>query len=132
MTNILLIDDSKSVHNLVKEWLPFSVCALSSAFHGKEGFETLCAKPNHFDLVLLDWEMPIQDGPTTIKSIRKMFISLPVIMMTSRNSVADITSMLREGANEYIMKPFTKDILFSKIGSVLPELFSSGSVSDVG
>ena len=117
---ILVVDDSKAVHAYVKNcFRPFDV-NLTHVLNGKEALEALGDKQNDFDLVLLDWEMPFVDGPTTFDSMPKKGV-IPVIMMTTKNSPSDISFMLQKGINEYILKPFTPDILVEKIELVIGE-----------
>jgi len=72
-----------------------------------------------FDLILLDWEMPVKDGPTTFKELKTMGLKTPVFMLTSKNNPSDIIQMLEEGVTEYMMKPFTADIVREKITMTL-------------
>ena len=77
-----------------------------------------------FDLILLDWEMPVLNGPGTFSEFKKMELKIPVVMMTTKNASEDIQTMLNMGVAEYLLKPFTIDILFEKIefatGRLLP------------
>lgn len=117
--DILIIDDTRSVHAFVKNLLSnASGIQVMSAMNGQEGWYEL-QKGKVFDLILLDWEMPIMDGPTTLIKIKSSGVSTPVIMMTTKNEPEDIERILGLGASEYLMKPFTVDILFEKIGFVL-------------
>ena len=116
--NILMVDDMKTVHTYLKsligseeEW------ELGHAFSGEEALEMLEKKPD-FDLILLDWEMPGMDGIETLECIQAKWPNIPVIMVTSRNNSQDFQTVIEKGASEYVMKPFTKDILFSKIAMV--------------
>lgn len=119
MIRILIVDDTRSVHAFVK-----SLCAnaknihLESVYNGKEGVERL-QRPHSFDLVLLDWEMPVMTGPEALAEIVKIAGRPPVMMMTTKNQPDEIILMLKNGAAEYLMKPFTADILFQKISSVI-------------
>ena len=112
---ILIIDDSKAIHAFLKSSLNRPEIQLTHTFNGKEGFDEIMSKPNHYDIVLLDWEMPVQDGPTTLQAIRAAKIQTSVLMMTTKNQPEDIFLMLSYGANEYMLKPYTQDILFEKI-----------------
>ena len=114
MKNILIIDDSKSVHAFVKHCLTGYDAKIDSAMNGQEGIDLLSKKVKNYDLILLDWEMPVKDGPSTLPEITSIFEN-PILMMTSRNSMDDIQKMMGLGASEYIMKPFTKDILLGKL-----------------
>jgi two-component system chemotaxis response regulator CheY len=115
MFEILIIDDTRSVHAFLRSVLsPFTELTLTSVANGSEGLVTLQSGKS-FDLILLDWEMPVMDGPTTFASLRANGCHTPVIMMTTKNEPDDISRMLRAGVNEYMMKPFTLDIILEKI-----------------
>ena len=117
---ILCVDDTKAVHAFMKALFAGSGHNLIGVFDGQQALDKLNAEGlNTFDLVLLDWEMPVKNGLETLTDIRKLTAALPVIMVTSKNDINDITKLLETGANEYVMKPFTKDILFEKIAQVL-------------
>jgi two-component system chemotaxis response regulator CheY len=69
------------------------------------------------NLVLVDWSMPEMNGLDLVKHLRQNpeLASLKVIMVTTETDVDHIVSALEAGANEYIMKPFTKDIIRDKL-----------------
>lgn len=123
MFKVLIIDDTKSVHAFVKCLLAKSQgIAVTSVYNGIEALE-LINKDKAFDLILLDWEMPVLNGPETLKKIKSTALEIPVIMMTTKNKPEDIQKMLEAGASEYLMKPFTIDILFEKIEFVSGKAF---------
>lgn len=120
MTRILLIDDSKAIHAYVKDLLKDRKVEFEDAFNGKEGVERLKDQAKQkFDLVLLDWEMPQMTGPEVLDQLKNTGYGVPVVMMTSKNAMDDIALVLSKGASEYVMKPFTVDILLEKIETVL-------------
>lgn len=116
----LIIDDSRAVHAFVKEAVAPLGYESVSVGNGREGVELL-NKDKNFDFVLLDWEMPIMNGPQALVEIVKIVPDIPVSMMTSKSKMSDIVQMMEWGAKEYIMKPFTKDILIEKIESMMKE-----------
>ena len=118
MFRILIVDDTKSVHAFVKDLLARS-CDIhtASVFNGAEAIRLLQENKN-FDLILLDWEMPVVSGPEAFEEFKKMKLAIPTVMMTTKNKAEDIERMLGMGVSEYLMKPFTIDILFSKMESV--------------
>jgi two-component system, chemotaxis family, chemotaxis protein CheY len=118
MFKILIVDDTKGVHAYLKGlFSKFPDMALTDVFNGQEALD--CLKGGAvFDLVLLDWEMPVLNGPSTLMEIRKMQLPFPTMMMTTKNSPDEIVSMLELGAADYLMKPFTLDILLGKIEMV--------------
>ena len=119
---ILLIDDTKSVHIYTKDLLRrFPHIEFVDAFDGRDGILQLQKFPD-IQLILLDWEMPVMNGPETLNTIRRdLKLETPVIMVTTKNSMEDIERMITAGASEYMMKPFTLDILVEKINSVTQE-----------
>ncbi len=119
MIKILIIDDTRSVHMFVKKLLSQGhVDQVTSVYNGQEAIDLLKSNTD-FDLIFLDWNMPIMEGPETLQNIRKMGIQIPVVMMTTLSSEENINKMLELGVSEYMIKPFTVDILFQKIEFVL-------------
>jgi len=111
----LIVDDTKSIHSFVKALLAkVPELQITSVFNGREALELL-ASGERFDLVLLDWEMPVLNGPDTLTGIMAAGYHYPVVMMTTKNAPEEISRMLELGASEYLLKPFTADILLEKI-----------------
>jgi DNA-binding response OmpR family regulator len=115
--NILIVDDSKSVHAYIKGLLAEKEFTIDSAYDGEEGLEKI--KGGSYELILLDVEMPKLTGHEVLKEVRSFNDDLPVIMVTSRNRPSEIQSLIEAGADEYVMKPFTLDILINKMEDVL-------------
>jgi two-component system, chemotaxis family, chemotaxis protein CheY len=120
---ILIVDDSRSVHAYLKNCFRTVEVELIDVYNGQEALDLFEKQSDLCDLVLLDWEMPVLDGPKTFEILRKR-ITVPVIMMTTKNLPSDIAQMLERGVAEYILKPFTPDILLEKVENVLGEGFS--------
>lgn len=120
MIHILSIDDSRSVHAFLNSILEPIPSKVTHAYDGLEGLSALRRNADDLpEIVLLDWEMPKLSGVETLKKIREAGISVPVIMLTSKNAPEEIMTALSLGANEYVMKPFTQGILIEKIEAVL-------------
>jgi DNA-binding response OmpR family regulator len=117
--NILCVDDSRSVHAFLQECLVPVTESIVHVFDGQEAVDRLKLNLHAFDLIILDWEMPRKDGPTTFNELKAMGLVTPVFMLTSKNSPDDILQMIKAGVAEYMMKPFTADIVIEKIRSVL-------------
>jgi len=115
---ILSIDDSKSVHAFINVCLEGTDHSIEHAYNGEDGLKILKENPRRFDLVLLDWEMPGLTGPEVLVELMKLPIKFPVVMVTTKNNMEDISRVLGIGAREYIMKPFTREILLEKIESL--------------
>lgn len=115
MSRILIIDDTRAVHAFVKNLLAKSPGITTvSVFNGREAMELLTSDRT-FDLIFLDWEMPILNGPDTFDQMILAKTNIPTIMMTTKNDPENIELMLGKGVAEYLIKPFTLDILFEKM-----------------
>lgn len=119
---VLVVDDSNMVVALVKQILtPEAGYEVFSAGNGKAAIDLL-KEGLKADIVLLDWNMPVLDGPGFLEAnLNEQFTNSPVVMLTTENKPQYISKALQLGACEYIMKPFTEDILISKIQMVLEQ-----------
>ena len=113
---ILLIDDSKVVHSYLSELLEGTGLTLAHAFCGEDGIEL--SRRNPPGLIFLDWEMPGIQGIDVLPRLRADGFRSPIVMLTTKNKPAEITRAMELGATEYIMKPFTRDILLEKLQMV--------------
>jgi two-component system, chemotaxis family, chemotaxis protein CheY len=116
---ILCVDDSKSIHAFLQECLAPITETIDHVYNGQEAVDKLKSNMSAFDLIILDWEMPVKDGPTTFKELKSLGLNTPVFMLTSKNDPVDILKMIEAGVAEYMMKPFTADIIIEKIQQVL-------------
>ena len=117
--NVLLVDDSNSIAMVVGQMLNDAGFQHERAKDGKEAIEII-NKGIKFDAILLDWNMPEMDCLEFLKYNKENnLISCPIVMMTTENKPEKIIMAMENGAAEYIMKPFTPDILLSKLESVL-------------
>jgi two-component system chemotaxis response regulator CheY len=90
------------------------------AANGKEALEVIEAEKHGMKLVLADWNMPEINGLELLKRLRQNpeLASLVVVMVTTETELDQMATALEAGANEYVMKPFTKDILAEKLQMV--------------
>lgn len=117
---VLCIDDSRSVHAFLKQCLGDQAEEFHSALDGNLAIEFFKQNPEKkIDVIFLDWEMPKLNGPDTFRELKKINVSAKIIMLTSKNDPNCIAEMLEAGIDEYIMKPFTPDIIIEKVQIVL-------------
>ena len=118
MKTCLVVDDSSVIRKVARRILEGLDFKITEAEDGQQALEQCrSAMP---DAVLLDWNMPKMDGYEFLRSLR----TLPrgdhpkVVFCTTENDVAHIARALHAGANEYIMKPFDKEIVEAKFQEV--------------
>lgn len=119
---IVSIDDSRAVHAFLDRCLSENGGEQFSFIHAmgvKEGIDKIAASSDKIALVLLDWEMPDITGFDGLPMILEKWPEMKIVMLTTKNNPDDIMKMLERGAKEYMMKPFTPDILFEKLHSVI-------------
>jgi two-component system chemotaxis response regulator CheY len=117
MGGALVVDDSRAVRMIVAKTLRDLGYAVCEAANGREALEIIGAGKHAFRLVLSDWNMPEVDGLQLLKELRRdpELSSLVVIMVTTETEVGHMAAALEAGANEYVMKPFSKEILMEKL-----------------
>ena len=114
---VLIVDDSRMIRLLVKDFLTNLEHETIEAENGQIALEVVSQE--NPDLILLDYNMPVMDGPTFLKNYKGMKRGeIPIIMMTTESSMDKIQEMVKMGVSEYIMKPFDQTILAEKIAQV--------------
>ncbi len=116
---ILIADDSKSVHAFIRSIFMGTSHQLVHAHDGQQAVEAWQKEPQGFDIILLDWEMPVLDGFGSLDKLLTAGCQTPIMMVTSKNEPSLISKAIERGAMEYVMKPFDREILFEKMEMVL-------------
>lgn len=116
MKKLLLVDDSRAVRLLGKRIVNPLGFEILEAENGEEALRVCDANPD-LDAILLDWNMPVMDGLQFLKALRaRTGEKQPIVVMcTTENDMVRIVEAMQAGANEYIMKPFTEDIVREKL-----------------
>ncbi len=117
MATILIVDDDKSLQEFLEIFLTKEGFEVAVAGDGEEALSYLLRKPA--DLVLADIRMPKMDGLTFLKTLREKGLKLPVIMITAYASLDTAVQAKREGAFDYVSKPFKLDELRKLIRKAL-------------
>ena len=112
----LVVDDSRAVRLLISQVLAELGMDVLQAANGQEALEQLRQNPD-VELVLVDWNMPVMNGLDFIRAVRaqRAFDSVRILMVTTETEGAQVTRALEAGANEYLMKPFSKEVLIAKL-----------------
>ena len=114
--HILLVEDNELNQIVATELLEQAGASVVVADNGQKALDVL-SEHNAFDLVLLDIQMPVMDGFTTARHIRKdgRFVNLPIIAMTAHALVGDKEKSLEVGMNDHITKPIDPDQLYCTV-----------------
>ena len=117
MAKALVVDDSKAVRMILARTLKELGFEVREAANGREALEVIETEKDAVSLVLADWNMPEINGLELLKRLRQKpeLASLVVVMVTTETELDQMAAALEAGANEYVMKPFTKDILVEKL-----------------
>ncbi len=117
---ILTVDDALTVRTMVRNILEENGHQVEEAENGVVAIDRLTDEKD-YDLILLDWEMPEMDGLTFLTKIKEDNVApnTKVVMLTSLNKMANILKAMDAGADEYIMKPFTPEIVIEKINAIM-------------
>lgn len=115
----LVVDDSRVVRHAARRMLEPLGFAVEEAADGAEAI-ALCRNGALPDLVLLDWNMPVMDGLSALREMRREFGPRePVVLLcTTETALPRIVEALEAGAQEYVMKPFDAEILTDKLAQV--------------
>ncbi len=113
----LIVDDSQTMRAILRAILKRAGFEVREAVNGKEALGGL-GPPGEFRVAFVDWKMPEMDGFEFVRAVRadSRYADLSLVMLTSETEVSQVALALEAGANEYVMKPFTREILLDKLG----------------
>ena len=114
---ILIIEDEPKVALFIKKGLEENQFSAQIAYTGPEGREL--ALTQHFDLVILDLNLPLMSGHEVCREIRKMNIGIPILMLTALSTTEDKLDGFNNGADDYLVKPFEFRELLARIKALI-------------
>lgn len=114
---ILVVEDEPRIAKAVKEGLESESYAVDLAGDGEEGY--LSASGDEYDLIILDVMMPKMNGFEVAKKLRNKGDHTPILMLTAKDQNKDIVKGLDSGADDYLAKPFSFDVLLARIRALL-------------
>ena len=115
----LVVDDSKAMRRIIQQTLKELGFDVVQAANGQEGLNTL-AVDSAFDLAMVDWNMPELNGFEFLQKVRENpeHNDIKILMCTTETEFDQMLKALDAGANEYLMKPFTKEGLLDKLALI--------------
>lgn len=112
---ILMIEDNESVAQMMDMFFKKEQWDVTNAYDGESGLEAFKQTPDDFDIITLDLNLPKMDGMQVAQEIRKLSTSVPLIMLTARDTESDQVLGLELGADDYVTKPFSPITLVARI-----------------
>jgi two-component system chemotaxis response regulator CheY len=116
----LVVDDSRVMRLIIGKIVKENGFEVIEAGNGQEALERLRATDSGITLALVDWNMPVMDGLSFVQAARAdgAFSALRMIMVTTENGSEQVARAIEAGADEYLMKPFTKESLRDKLALI--------------
>lgn len=117
---ILIVDDSSTMRRIIKNTLMrLGFEHLIEAENGLEAWTTI--SKYKVDVLITDWNMPVMSGLELVKRVRaeEKYNHVPIIMITTEGGKSEVITALKAGVNNYIVKPFTPQVLNDKLSDVL-------------
>jgi len=113
----MVVDDSRAIRLILARTLIDLGFEVSQAVSGNEALQLLPARDDQLALMLIDWNMPGMSGLEFVREVRRnpALASVALIMVTTETEIDQMVAALEAGANEYVMKPFTKEIITDKL-----------------
>lgn len=114
--NALVVDDSRAMRSILGGILREAGFDVHEACHGREGLDRLRAREDT-RLVMVDWNMPEMDGLSFVQAVRAdpAWSGTTLVVVSTETELSQVRRALDAGANDYVMKPFTRDVLLGKL-----------------
>ena len=114
---LLIAEDEKDLNKILTERLKAEHYSVDSCYDGQEALDYLASA--EYDAVIMDIMMPVMDGLSALRTMRRKNDSTPVLLLTAKDSVEDRVRGLDAGANDYLVKPFAVEELLARIRVLL-------------
>jgi two-component system chemotaxis response regulator CheY len=117
MSRALVVDDSRAMRMILSRTLAQSGFEVLQAANGREALEIMDREGSSMSLVLLDWNMPELTGIEVVEQVRAQsaFNGVRLVMVTTETEIEQMARALEAGADEYVMKPFTREAVEDKL-----------------
>lgn len=126
--NILLVEDDENLGTLLSEYLNSKGYETTLANDGEKGLKKFLNQS--FDMCILDVMMPVKDGFTLAKEIREINTDIPIVFLTAKSMKDDALEGFTLGADDYITKPFSMEVLLMRIKAILRRSVEGGISKD--
>jgi len=121
---LLVIEDDENIASVLKRGFEEEDYIVECVFDGEDG--EYLAITNTYDIIILDWMLPLKDGIEILKALKKNNITTPTIMLTAKDSIDDKVQGLSTGADDYLSKPFSFKELHARVLALYRRSVSDG------
>ena len=120
MPKAMVVDDSRAIRMILSRTLGslgFEVCQASNGQEALERLASFSDGESAVEVVLVDWNMPVMNGLEFVRNVRSIreYDETRLMMVTTETQIEQMTKALEAGANEYVMKPFTEEVISDKL-----------------
>ena len=127
---ILIVEDDRELAKYVARGLEEENLSVVLAFNGKDGLRA--AQSSSFDMIILDIMLPVMDGLEVTRCLRREYIQTPILLLTARDAADEIVRGLDAGADDYLTKPFSFDVLLARIRARTRSSYAPGRLKFAG
>lgn len=113
----MVVEDEHRIAQAIKEGLEQETYAVDAVYDGESGYNA--ARNEDYDLIILDIMMPVMDGLEVCKKLRADGVHTPVLMLTAKDRNPDVVKGLDNGADDYLAKPFSFEVLLARVRALL-------------
>lgn len=126
---ILIIEDDKNILSFLIRGFEEAGHILDSALDGEDG--EYLAITNTYDIIILDWMLPIKSGIEVLKSLREKQLTTPILMLTAKDEIDNKVKGLKTGCDDYLSKPFSFNELEARVEALYRRTFSSNATNKI-
>lgn len=116
---ILIVEDQQKLADSIKKGLEQKGYAVDVIYDGGQAMRRLEHDHHQYDMLILDRMLPNLDGMIICQTLRKMHVSIPILMLTAKDAIEDRVQGLDAGADDYLVKPFAFDELVARVSALL-------------
>lgn len=115
---ILIVEDEENIATSLKLLLEENGHAVDYLLDGKAGERRIASRHDDYDFLILDLMLPGKDGFEICRSLRKVGLTIPILILTGRNNIEDKVLALDSGADDYLVKPFSSEELLARLRAI--------------
>ena len=123
--NILIVEDDPAIGLMLKRGLEDEDYNITLCDNGEDGI--YIAKTANFDVIILDWMLPLINGIEVIRRLRNDNINTPILMLTAKGEIEDKVTGFRNGADDYLPKPFRFEELLVRLEALYRRSLGAGN-----